>query len=504
MQKKRKIKIFMLLFIILLSTAAVLYIIQKKDNGIVSGEVYKISVSQKNKVFSIDQSSYDEMTEVVLWTDTHSESQYWSIEKTEGQYYKITSVATGLAMTVMEGNETPVIQKTWEDSDNQKWKIHRLEDGSHTMSIKMDGKKYMTLSDKTLKNRTGIMMQNIDKANGLKVDMELQKEFKTYIIDEMADEAMENFLNKFYVVEGNEGKIVGEHFWPRAEILEIVIDAYERTQDEKYLSLFDEMYRGFVDDHGTEWSGNIYNDDIMWMVIATARAYQVSGKQEYIDQAKYHFDLVWERAWDDQLNGGLYWRTDNKTKNSCINSPAVIAASLLHKNLKDESYIEKALKIYQWQRDNLFEEETGRVYDAFDLEEGINKWASTYNQGTFIGAATMLYEYTKDEKYLEDGKLTADYTMKNMFENGVMSSEENGDDLPGFKGILARWMGYYIKVSWDEDYNDWLTKNAKVAWNNRNSSGVIWTQWAQKTDDQFYTAWGCSSAVSMLQNCPSD
>lgn len=250
------------------------------------------------------------------------------------------------------------------------------------------------------------------------------------------------------------------------------------------------MYRGFVDDHSREWSGNIYNDDIMWMVLATVRAYQVSGKQEYLDQAKYHFDLVWERAWDEELGGGLYWRTDNKTKNSCINCPAIIASSLLHKNLNDETYIEKALKMYEWQRENLFEEETGAVYDAYDLTEGINKWTSTYNQGTFIGAATMLYEYTGDTKYLDDAKLAADYTMINMYNYGVMNNEEEGNDLPGFKGILARWLGYYIKVSGRDDYNDWLIKNAKVAWNNRNSSGVSWTQWAQKTEDQFYTAWG--------------
>lgn len=407
-------------------------------------------------------------------------------------------------MTAGEEAGSPVIQTKWKDSDNQKWKIDRLEDGSFVMSTKKDKELYTVLLNKSSKNGTVVVMRNIDKSDAMKVNVELQEEYEEYSLDQIADKAMENFLNKFYVVEDNVGKIPGEHFWTRAEILEIVVDAYERTKDQKYLDLFDEMYRGFTDDFGTEWSGNIYNDDIMWMVIATVRAYQASGNQEYLDQAKYHFDLVFERAWDEELGGGLYWRADNQTKNSCINCPAVIAASLLSKNLNDETYMEKAFRIYEWQRKNLFDEETGAVYDAYDLKQGINKWTSTYNQGTFMGAATMLYEYTGDNKYLEDAKLAADYTVNIMFQNEVMNTEEVGNDLPGFKGILARWLRYYIDVSGDKDYNDWMIKNAKVAWNNRNSSGVTWTQWAQKSEDQFYTAWGCSAMVSMLQNCPSN
>lgn len=490
--------------LIVVSAVSVIYVFRNKDSGIIAGKVYKISFAQKDKVFSVDQSSFDEMADIVLWTDTQSESQLWILEKADKKYYKITSVATGLVMTAAKGEGSSVVQKTWEDSDDQKWALHRMDDGTFTMSIKKDKDLYLALADKTLKNRTGMIMQKTDQANAMKIDMGLVSEYEAYSMDQIAEKAMDNFLHKFYVVDEKGGKIVGEQYWPRAEILEIVVDAYERTKDEKYIALFDEMYRGFVDDHGTEWSGNIYNDDIMWMVLATVRAYQASGKQEYLDQAKYHFDLVWDRAWDEQLGGGLYWRTDNNTKNSCINGPATIAACLLYKNLKEETYLEKALKINEWQREKLFDEVSGAVYDAYHLTEGINTWTSTYNQGTFIGAATMLYEHTGDKKYLEDAKLAADYTMIHMYHYGVMNNEEEGNDLPGFKGILARWLGYYIKVSGRNDYNDWFIKNAKVAWNNRNSSGITWTQWAQKTEDQFYTAWGCSAVVSLLQNCPSE
>lgn len=311
--------------------------------------------------------------------------------------------------------------------------------------------------------------------------------------------AMDAFLSNFYMKEGDGGYIVGEDFWQQAEIFEIAIDAYERTQDEKYLELIDEMYRGFVKNHGLEWSSNDFNDDIMWMTIGCARAYEATGQKEYLEQSAKHFDMVFDRAWSEDLGGGLFWKTENKTKNSCINCPAVIAACLLHRITGEEEYMKKALMIYQWQKDNLFGA-TGAVFDAYDIKTGINQWASTYNQGTFIGAAMMLYQDSGDESYLEDAKLAADYTVNTMFSGQVMNTEGDGRDLPGFKGILARWMGKLVRECGQEQYKDWLEKNAAAAWNNRNAKDIMWTLWNQETEDTFYSAWGCSAGVSMLFN----
>ena len=48
---------------------------------------------------------------------------------------------------------------------------------------------------------------------------------------EQAEKAMQNFLDRFYVVDedNDRGEIVGEFFWTRAEMFEIVVDAYEKT-----------------------------------------------------------------------------------------------------------------------------------------------------------------------------------------------------------------------------------------------------------------------------------
>lgn len=317
---------------------------------------------------------------------------------------------------------------------------------------------------------------------------------------EMATQAMQQYLKHFYVVaEDGTGAIVGEQFWPRAEIMEIMIDAYEKTLDSSYLELMDQMYRGFVKDHGEDWSANEYNDDIIWMTIACARAYLAGGNRIYRDQAVKHFGIVYDRAWSEDLGGGLFWRTDNKTKNSCINGPAAIAACLLYQITKEQEYLDKAVSMYEWQCANLFGAD-GAVYDAFDLEAGVNQWCSTYNQGTFIGAGMYLYQALGEARYLDNAVKAADYTMNNMYAGGVIHAEDEGNDLPGFKGILARWLGRLIYECGQTQYLDWMEKNAMTAWNNRNKKDIMWTCWAKQTQDIFYTAWGCSAAVSLLFN----
>jgi len=317
---------------------------------------------------------------------------------------------------------------------------------------------------------------------------------------EKGKEALDIYLENFYVIDDNGGLIVGEEFWCRAEIFEIIIDACERTGEKRYYEVLDSMYQGFIAEYGDDWSRNEYNDDIMWMTIACTRAYFLTEDNKYLEQARKHFDIVYERAWNNELGGGLFWRTDNRTKNACINGPAVIAACLLAEATGDQAYMDKAVGIYQWLKENLFGTD-GAVYDAYDLETGINEWASTYNQGTFIGAATKLYQYYKDETYLADAQLAADYTMNIMFFGKVINTEDSGNDLPGFKGILARWMGMFVRELDQNQYKAWLTLNAETAWSNRNSKGIMNTLWDTQTEDTFYTAWGCSAAVSLLFNC---
>jgi hypothetical protein len=88
-----------------------------------------------------------------------------------------------------------------------------------------------------------------------------------------------------------------------------------------------------------------------------------------------------------------------------------------------------------------------------------------------------------------------------MYNAKVMDNEDNGNDLPGFKGIFARYARMYTVELNKTDLIEWLELNATVAYSKRNSQNLISTKWATKTSETTpQSAFGCSTAVSLLIN----
>lgn len=201
-------------------------------------------------------------------------------------------------------------------------------------------------------------------------------------------------------------------------------------------------------------------------------------------------------------HGGLRWKEgDGDGSNSCINGPAQVAACYLAKAIGDNTYYTKAKKIFDYQYRVLYDRNSGRVYDSALGETVTNTWASTYNQGTFIGANLMLYEYYGDPLYLSVADKVATYTKNAMYANKVINNE-SGRDLDGFKGILMRYYRKYMVDHLKTNFIPWLHLNAKIAFNNRNSDGIIGTLWGTKTPEVSQDAFAASTAVSLMVNTP--
>lgn len=325
-----------------------------------------------------------------------------------------------------------------------------------------------------------------------------------------ADRSIEAFLSEYRTYQSDiDGHELTADFWKGAEMIEVVLDAYDRTRDQHHLDVAVELLDSFVErqrwlEVDGWWGYNIYNDDIMWIVIASVRLHLYTGDDRYLEMARTNFDRTFERAWSDDLGGGLWWRLDNREKNSCVSGPAAIAAALLYRSTGDGAYLDKAEQTYAWQRDVLVED-TGRVYDRISREGQVVTDATTYNQGTFIGAATLLHEITGDDAYLDDARRVATYTRDVMYEGGVMDDEGGNGDLAGFKGILTRWLHLYGVASGEDQWLDWMALNADRAWSNRNGDDVTWTTWATPTpDDGSVGAWSASASVALHQNLFAD
>ncbi len=283
-------------------------------------------------------------------------------------------------------------------------------------------------------------------------------------------------------------------YWMRAEQMEMVLDAYERTRNERYLGMFGHLFRGFLADHGENWAHNDFNDDIMWMAIASARAHLLTGDRDYLRAAKTNFDLCYGRAQSEDLGGGLWWKTDNRSKNACVNGPGAIAAFLLGKATGEEAYTEKARDLFRWLRETLFDPETGRVSDNIRLDGRVNRMALTYNQGTFVGAANLL-------GFPDEARLAATFTMNSLCRDGFFPPAGEKGDGGGFNGIGARWIARFMYERGEEAaFEPWLRKNANAAWEaRRRSDNLCWPRWPIATPPDRRYSWGCSSAVVLLQ-----
>ncbi|MDR1119292.1 MAG: carbohydrate-binding protein, partial [Dysgonamonadaceae bacterium] len=319
-------------------------------------------------------------------------------------------------------------------------------------------------------------------------------------------------------------------FWGEAEMMETLLDAYETTGKQEYKTMFEEVYAHFVSTpagwgqpgNGRNWSWNDYNDDIAWAVLASVRANLMFGQHpsrsiDYLTIAQTNFNMMYTRAL--LPSGMLRWceaPSGNLGSNSCINGPAEVAACYLAIATGNDSYYEKAKDLYALQRRYLYEPTTGKVFDSGSWNGETftigNRWVSTYNQGTFLGAALMLYKRYGDAQYLNDAHKIVECTRNDLCNTrGIIKVCGSGDDLQGFKGILMRYLRRYVVDLALPDKVEWLQRNAIHAYNNRNSQGVSWTAWWEKSAENFVFSdgynfanqpFGCSTAVSAAFNAP--
>ena len=327
---------------------------------------------------------------------------------------------------------------------------------------------------------------------------------------QLADDIWTSFNEEYWT-----GRWVnGGGWWDAAEMLETYVDAYEQSRDPEIKDTLLKFANQFLRNNRQDWSYNDFNDDIMWACIAFARIAILTDNDSYAKLAKDNFDKVWARGWSDDLGGGVWWKMGESVmaKTSCINSPTAIAACLIGQLYNDESYYAKAEQVMAWMFDTMFQVSTGRVYDSINTKNELNEWASTYNQGTFIGACTLLYQKTGEVKYINYATQAANFAMNSLTNGGIIDNGEGNPsasnrDLPGFKGILTRWLYRYAKEVESVTVLKFLQKNAEAAYQNRNAAGLCWTQWHKKTPDgvekqtDVYIVFGMSTCVALAFNC---
>jgi predicted alpha-1,6-mannanase (GH76 family) len=307
----------------------------------------------------------------------------------------------------------------------------------------------------------------------------------------MAETAQEELLYNFWSGElGIMNQLApfepgcNDHFiyWWHAHAIDALADGYERTKNAVYFARIDRVIEGVRRLNGDTLLHNYY-DDMEWMALALLRVHDAAKREK---DRKDVF-VLWENiktAWNGHMGGGMAWKKDQLDyKNTPANAPAAILAARLYQRFGHPDDLEWARRIYDWNKANLVDPQTGFVWDGMNrLGDGKidDDWAYTYCQGVFLGAGVELYRITGDTAYLDDAQRTARTAIDRFADpaDGLLP-DEGPDDCGLFKGIFVRYLRELLLLRPERtDIRRLILRNAAALWRaGRSERGLLSRAW---------------------------
>ncbi|WP_421893305.1 glycoside hydrolase family 76 protein [Marinoscillum sp.] len=287
---------------------------------------------------------------------------------------------------------------------------------------------------------------------GLLISHASFSQFESY--STLANQAQDKLHNSFrsssgtYYIENNGTSNTYFHYWWNAHALDVLVDAYERTNDSKYVTRINTLVNNWSSNNG----GSIYNnyyDDMEWLSLSLFRAWKATGNSSFLNMSTDLWDDI-KTGENSNQGGGIAWRkTQLDYKNVPANAPAIIYACRRHQEWGHSWELDLATDLYGWLKATL-RESSGRINDGINRQGNsqIDYWQFTYNHGVFIGAALEMYQSTNNSTYLNDAIATADYAIQSndLVTSGILRNEGTAD-AGLFKGIMVRYLALLAQES---------------------------------------------------------
>ena len=273
-----------------------------------------------------------------------------------------------------------------------------------------------------------------------------------------------------YLETNNEAENKGNHsfLWPLTALLQAANEMERLEPGKQYIAPVMKAIAQYYSDRAPapayqamvvkEKVDARFYDDNEWIAIALMDAYDRTKKKEYLKTSEliYRFLLT---GHDQVAGGGFYWEEGNlKSKNTCSNGPGVLVALRLYQATHEKAYLDTAISVYNWTKKNLLSPK-GTYYDAIRVPSlTIDSALYTYNAGSMLQSAVILYNITKNKKYLDEAMFVADGAEKFFFKNGK---------LPGnywFNAVLIRGYIELYKVEKNKQRLQFIMDDAEHVW----------------------------------------
>jgi hypothetical protein len=149
-----------------------------------------------------------------------------------------------------------------------------------------------------------------------------------------------------------------------------------------------------------------YYDDNAWIALALEEAFEVTRDRQYLRRAEQTLRFVLSGE-DDALGGGLYWHEQARdSKNTCSNAPAATAALRLYQLTHEPKYLVIGCRLYNWTNAHL-QDKDGLFFDHIRLDGTLEKTKWSYNSALMLRANGLLYEITREPRYLAEAQQIA-------------------------------------------------------------------------------------------------
>jgi glycosyl hydrolase family 76 len=193
--------------------------------------------------------------------------------------------------------------------------------------------------------------------------------------------------------------------------------------------------------------GAKYYDDNDWIGIELARLYKLTHSAAALGSAEaiMAFEMAgWQASPELGCPGGIPFSNsiDNTDRNTVTTAPAAELAVQLYRLTANPQYLQFAEMAYAWVRQCLLQ--PNQLYADHVNRRGIVEPALwSYNQGTMIGAGTLLAQATGNSGYLYQARQTARAALE------YFTPERLGAENPFFPSIFFRNLMYLDSVTHD-------------------------------------------------------